>query len=364
MENQAKILITSDLHLGMEECVSSESRMETFKRICSLAADHRILLIAGGFVEADKISPADERAVIAEFAALREKGTEIFYAPGASELTAAGNVSPLIHGLGATHVFSGTVPGSPYAVSCGEQRIYIYGAAWSPELDITEAAKTEDPGFHIGLFHHDFDSASGREMLPKMRLDLYVLGSDHSSRIFKKGEKIICITPGTPEAVSSQDTGDRFVISVDIKNSSVSEFRRKKVNTMRLCTFELNCTDRTPESLADVILAQARADSGEKSVLYLRLQGERDFEASALTSVLANRFSDIRLQDESLPSLRFLTELYGEEDSVRGQFFRLLTAKLDRREITGRTVSYWLPEAIKLLMTENFQALEEWLCTL
>ncbi len=364
MENQAKILITSDLRLGLNECISAACRMETFKRICSLAADHSILLIAGGFVEADKISNADEKTVIAEFAALREKGTEIFYAPGAPELTAEGNVSPLIHGLGATHVFSGTVSEDPYSVSFGGQRIHIYGAAWSPDLDITEAAKTEDDGFHTGIFHHDFDFAAGREFLPKMGLDLYVLGSSHSSRIFKKGDKIICITPGTPEAVSYQDTGDRFVTSVTIKDNTVSEFSRIKVNTMSLCSLELNCTDRTPGSLADVILAQARTGSEKESVLYLCLKGERDFKTSELTSVLENRFADIRLQDESLPSLNSLAKLYGEEDSVRGQFFRLLTERLNRREITGRTASNWLPEALKLLMSEDFQALEEWLCTL
>ena len=80
-----KILLISDLHLGMERensLISGEERLITFRRIISLAHKHDILLIAGDLIHDENI---DSNILIywkKNFHLCLKQGKEIFYHPG------------------------------------------------------------------------------------------------------------------------------------------------------------------------------------------------------------------------------------------------------------------------------------------
>lgn len=80
-----KLLLTSDLHLGIDRDKSlniGNERIETFRRIMIQAARHDILLIAGDFFDSGISVPDFHEYAAPEITNLLESGTEIFYTRG------------------------------------------------------------------------------------------------------------------------------------------------------------------------------------------------------------------------------------------------------------------------------------------
>ena len=102
---EIKILLTSDIHLGLGGAgapVPEKARMNTFKRIVSLAREHDILLIAGDLIDCVALDKETLDVIRAEFNGLRESNVEILLTPGPGELTPEKTVAPFFIDMGST----------------------------------------------------------------------------------------------------------------------------------------------------------------------------------------------------------------------------------------------------------------------
>jgi len=153
-----KILLISDLHLGMERVnplISGEERLSTFNKIVSLAYKHDIFLIAGDLIHDESIESRYFEIINEEFSSLIDAGKEIFYTPGPGELTSKGRLNSAISEITTTYTFSNDKADSMVKSSKGD--VFIYGmqcSSFNKEWSITRADKK---GFHIGLFYADYN---------------------------------------------------------------------------------------------------------------------------------------------------------------------------------------------------------------
>jgi len=363
MKNEIKILLTSDLHLGMngvEPVVPENIRMNTFKKITALAQEHDILLIAGDLFDSTNVSPELVEQVAGEFKSIRDQGTEIVYCPGNGELDGRGVIADFLYDLHASCLFSNPVSSDPFTVQRGKQTLHIYGIPPSPEFDLTRIKKEADDGFHLGLFYTEFNNNKSRSGFRNLNLDFYALGSNHDFKMFKVFDKIIGAFPGCPEAVTAEETGDRYVISLLLKDNEVFQIKRLTVNSIRLKKVEIDCSSySSARALRDHLMGHA----SQKEIATVTLNGARDFSFGNEIDVLRSRFFDLFIIDNSRPTLESLIVSYGTEDSIRGNFYSILQEHMGRQPIRDDLADN-LAAALNVLTVDGLSALEDWLCAI
>ena len=354
MDNETKILITSDIHLGMGDdgLVPESERIETFRQITAIAREHDMLLIAGDLINSADIPNAAKDIIKQEFAEIRSAGTEIIYAPGIGEQNKKGEIHDFLSDFGATHIFADRAI-IPYSLTVRGQKFHIYGAAPSSAFKITDVKKTDEDGFHIGLFHYDFD-LKNKPDTGTFDLDFYAVGYGHSYKVFKSFERIVGAKPGSPIAITEKETGERYIISMKVKGDAQIEIERLPVNTVSVSTLAINCSDY---SNADELNNALMQKASPKTILVVNINGEYSFLPGKIIESLKEHFFGIRVTDTSVPSISFITGLYEKEDTIRGEFCRILKEKLSQKE----TMPY-LPQAVRLIMDSEPEALEVWLC--
>jgi len=358
MDNEIKILITSDIHLGMGGggLVPESERIETFRQIAAIAREHDMLLIAGDLIDSGNIPDSTKDVIKQEFAGIRNAGTEIIYAPGISEQNKKGELHEFLNDFGATHVFDASKEIIPYSLTVGGRKIHVYGAAPSPFFNIVNLKKTGEDGFHIGLFHYDFDFKKNRPDIRMLNLDFYAFGYGHSYKVFKVLNRILGAKPGSPIAVTEKETGQRYVISMKIKEDTQIEIERLPVNTVSVSILNLNCDNYSnAEELSKALMQKV----SPANILVININGEYSFSPSPAEIIrpLKKHFFDIRMTDTSTPSIDFITGLYEKEDTVRGEFCRILKEKISQKKPMP-----CLPQLIKLIMNGEPESLEDWLC--
>ncbi|MCL1865487.1 MAG: metallophosphoesterase [Spirochaetes bacterium] len=332
-----KILLISDLHLGMEHVnpiVSKEERLNTFDKIISIANDHDIILIAGDLINDENIDSTYFDILNEKFLSLINSGKEIFYTPGDGELTSQDNINPSILKLNTTFTFSDD-KGSMIKSSKGD--IFIYGL-WSKnpsnEWDIV---RSNDNGFHIGLFYADFNPQINnfpdkfsikKDNIKKMNLDFYALGKNHIFKMFKFYNKIIGAYPGSSESCSIDESGDRFVISMELEDRELQNIRRIAVNSSKVLSDEIDCGYIFNQ--AD-LLEKIKSSYSADSIIHITLSGDRDFmiESNFITEI-SEFFRDAKITDISIPSLNAMIEENIGNDSLKGIFFQILNEKIDK----------------------------------
>jgi len=356
MDNETKILITSDIHLGMGDngLVPESERIGTFRQITALAREHDMLLIAGDLIDSGNVSGATKDIIKQEFAEIHDAGSKIIYAPGIGEQNKKGEIHDFLNDLGATHVFAAHKEIAPFSLTAGGQKIHVYGAAPSPFFNITNVKRINEDGFHIGLFHYDFDLKKNKPDTRMFDLDFYALGYGHSYKIFKIFDRIVGAKPGSPIAITEKETGERYVISMKVKEGAQIEINRLPVNTVTVSTLAINCSDYPDAGKLSSTLMQK---ASPKNILVININGEYFFLPTEIIESLKEHFFDIRVTDTSIPSANFVTDMYEKEDTIRGEFCRILKEKLLQKE----TVPY-LSQLIKLIMNSEPEALEDWLC--
>ncbi len=335
--NRIRMLLTSDLHIGIAGSAAmpvKEERIQTFRRICTLAEKHDILLIAGDLIHDETATGDIIETIRDEFTRLLSAGIEIYYTAGKGELISDGSINPSITGLPVTRLFCDENAG--FRVRSGKGDLYIYGTAFGSSSGFSAASKGSGKGLHIGLFSAGFNPASdtdeertyiGKDDIKKMNLDFYAMGSDHNFRVFKLANRIIGAYAGSPEPCSYAETGDRFVISIEAGTGSISNIKRIAVNTTRILCNDIDCTGLLGESeLVDRIKTSLQKENS----YIIRLTGERDFTFSdMLRSELAGFFRGIEVHDNTLPHLNILLEENGSGDDLQSEFFNKLNTRLD-----------------------------------
>lgn len=332
-----KILLVSDLHLGMEKInslISGEERLGTLRRIISLAHKHDILLIAGDLIHNESIESRYFDILKDEFSSLIDAGKEIFYTPGPGELLSNGKLNPAISEISTTFTFSDDKNESMMKSSKGN--IYIYGMqsnSLNHEWNIT---RNEQKGFHVGLFNADFNpQISGshdtgcikKDDIKKLNLDFYALGKNHTFKMFRFANKILGAYPGSPESCSIDETGDRFAVSMEIADNTLHSIKRIAVNTIKILSDEIDCGTIINQN---TLLEKIKSTYPDKSIVNITLTGERDFQIeNNFKTELSEYFRRLKIMDFSLPSLKVLIEENMNYDSLKSIFFQSLSERIN-----------------------------------
>ncbi len=349
MDNQAKILLTSDIHIGSGgngSLIPEKIRIKTFKRIIKLAEDHDIMLIGGDLFDGISVDHKILHIVQSEFSRLRDTGTEIYLTPGMRELNDQGVPCPFLLDLNLTHVFTDPDAREPQLVEKNGHRIHIYGIPAGSHRNLRGIERSADQGFHLGLFYAGFNITSGngsgealdifsfnRDDLKSLKLDFYALGSNHNFKLFKTNSQIIGAYPGSPEAASLDEKGDRYVLSISVQDNSLNQVKRLTVNSMQISETIVDCEscDST-----NSLLRSIKTETPQATIQHLVLTGYRNFILEDDTiDEFGKKFYSFTVIDNSRQTIESMIDQYQSEDSVRGEFFRLLKESLDRKMQSG-----------------------------
>lgn len=365
-----RILITSDVHLGVERPESPvplKNRMATLKKIFTIARDHDLLLIAGDFVHPGSGNGELFMALYQEMEALRSAGTDIVITPGPGELDDNGNVIDEIMDMPFTRVFSNRKLAHPFTGEKDSQKVFIYGVPAVQDADFYSLKRTETAGFHLGLVYARFDPAGldddgpipllSSNVIRKLDLDFYALGFSHNFRLFKVHNRIIGAYPGSPEALSWDETGDRYVISLTVKDDSISAMKRLSVNTLTLVRDEIDCGMFSESSLLKEEIIQR---SSRKKICSLVLTGECDYQLGTDDlDDLKDHFFSLEIERKYRASINALVELYAEEHSLRGEFFRILNNRVKDGSIPGDVDRAVLTRILNQLVARGLGSVED-----
>lgn len=373
MDNEVKILLTSDLHLGLsggELNMPERVRISTFKKISSLARDHDILLVAGDLFHRSDPGSEVVETVKNEFQMLSDSGVEVILTPGVGEINKSGNIADILGSLNISKIFSSKEIEEPYHITKSGQDFYFYGVPASCNYDISGIKKVSESGFHVGLFHVDFNPADGnsgstvyslqKSDIKTLQLDFYALGYSHNFRMFKIMDRIIGAYPGTPEPVTFSETGDRYIISFTVKNSEISNIRRLSVNSVKVVDEEIDCGLIETRAM---FLKKISSFKSKKTILRIKLKGKRNF-AIDKNEIYSEReeFCDLLIVDESFKMIGAIIDEFGNENSIRGEFCRLLREKSGtfQDDIDMEKLAY----IVNILTERGNRSVEECLCSL
>lgn len=369
MKKEISIILTSDIHLGLDEeegGVPAGVRLSTFRKILALARNHDLLLIAGDLVDSRAPLPELAEVLATEFQSLRDGDTDIFFSPGFNDLNSNGHLRSELADLPFTHVFNQNME-KPYLFIKGSQTIYIYGLPATAGGTLMKMSRSGGEGVHLGLFHADFQPGEtnstrdrcliNRERLKSLNLDFYALGYNHGFRLFKAHNRIIGAYPGSPEAVTGKDTGDRFVISMKVVDDEVSRIKRLSVNEYRVLERTIECSDYlSQEDLERALLEEA----SDTTIARFILAGESPFmiQEDDLHR-LQEHYHRLSLEFRAFPSLQALCSRYEHEDSLRGEFFRLLSGKLENNSFPEEVNTRSFTLLLNGLIHDREEILEE-----
>ncbi len=332
-----KLLLTADIHLGSsigKLTVPEECRLKTFKKLSFLAKSHDLFIIAGDMFHSNGLNERIADYVAGEFKTLRESGVEIIYTLGEHELD--GNDTSLLSGLNASKIFSDTDGISPFRFEKENQEIFIYGLPAFSRHDLSEINKISGYGFHIGVFHADFyfneeNRTNKIRMIEKedimsLNLDFYALGHNHQFKLFKSGGKYIGAYPGSPEAVKFDEDGDRYALSITVKDNDIFQIKRHTVNSLKLESIVFDCG--TSKDL-NSILEMLNGKKSDDKILKVRLTGRRNFRLDhGDIEKINSENKNIYIENESSPTINLFIDEFANEDSLRGEFFKLLDQKI------------------------------------
>jgi DNA repair exonuclease SbcCD nuclease subunit len=375
MDSEIKILFMSDIHLGIRNNdihIPDYARVNTFKRIAAIARGHDIFLIGGDLVDNSSIGNETIDLIKTEFRSLRSEGTEIVYTPGKGELTSRNVLMPAVLDFNASCIFSSTMTATPYLYMKDDQKVYIYGLSSSLGHDISKIRKVTEEGFHIGLFHVDFDFDNEKNDylvyrlqkndIKTLGLDFYAFGYCHGFKMFKIMDRIIGVCPGSPEATSFDEAGDRYVISIIIKENRLYQIKRLTVNSMKLYRNQVDCSDLVTMGPIKELLENNKS---KKTIQQVVLTGERDFVLRQYEiQKYKNDFFRLDFIDQSVPTIDSLIEEFEYENSLRGEFYKIIKEQIDQGGLPHDIDKVDLAVSLNRITRDGFKNLEEWLCSI
>lgn len=325
------ILLTSDIHFGTGKAlpyIDDSVRFVTFQRICTIAKQHTIFIIAGDLFEGTIAQNSYYNSVKELMQSLLQEGVKIIYIPGEAELEDTKNIDA-IYEIPSTVTLFGRM-GNYCDLAFDKEIVYVYGG----DSDIKSTVKVSQEGFHIGIFHIDLEEnnhnsadtqAVSVKLLKSMPLDFYALGHHHYFSLYKYKNKIIGAYPGSPEAVTLDETGDRYILSITVMNNEIHQIKRITVNSLRIESLTIQCdTVHSNDELHELL----KPYNKPSIVLRCTLQGVRSFDSHHIVAV-CNRCAGVMLQDNSKLSGEFICAMYKDEKTLKGYFFTELQKNLD-----------------------------------
>ncbi len=368
-----KLLLVSDLHLGMEkgDFPSHEAaRAATFRRICGLANRHDALLVGGDLFDGGTPPLHARQMVEHEFKVLADNGIPVLFSPGEHDTAGDGKLPGYFRELNAGRVFD-TIDGcDPHVIEKDGHRVYIYGMPALEGARLSSLSRITEDGFHIGLLHAEFnltgesvESAAlvlNRSRLKDIGFDFYALGHSHQFKLFKYNRRVIGAYPGSPEAVTFSERGERYALSISLDDNEITQIARLTVNTLDVDDAVLDCREL---GNFQGVLDFLEAGKSDRKVLRLTLNGDRNFTVDfAVLMNYRKKFDHLIVNDESNPTLDVLIEESSNDDSLKGDFFKLLKKEMENGSLPGNIDRETLAGILNCLLKKGEYEPEEWLC--
>jgi DNA repair exonuclease SbcCD nuclease subunit len=372
MDNEIKILLTSDIHIGAGDGgspLSDESRISTLRKILNSSLNHDMLLIAGDLIQADTISDTTLARMKTEISSAVSRGAVILYTPGSSDLINGTDLHSGLDDALFTRIFNGDQPVQPFEFMKGSEKIKVTGSNRGTASLIPAEADEDDKTFRIALLYAQFESciqkdhknifSMNKTELKDINCDFYALGSYHNFRIFKSGGRIIGAYPGTPEPYSTDETGDRFALSFTVSDGKIATVKRLIINTASIINREIDCS--RPSAYND-LKKISESERSSSVLLNLSLSGSRSFSLDNPPIFNQDDWHRILINDKSVPGPETGLMKYMHEDSFRGEFIRTITARINdvQNDIPVENIYTFITAMIE----SDTAAMEAMLCSL
>jgi len=296
---------------------------------------------------------------------LRKEGAHILITPGETEYV-NDTVPDFMRRLGADMVFSDN-DSDPFVFDHEGQKIFVYGLPHSSRDNLSRLKKKEESGFHVGLFHTLVDDTSTSsetlrvEDLKSRTLDFYALGHNHNFKLYKYMDTIVGAYPGSPEGSGSDETGDRYVLSLTVEDNELTQIKRLTVNTIRIASKTVDCAETDCDSLFSILSTM----QDPKCCAIITLTGRRPYLIPEdRLSGMREKFYDIVIMDESHLSLQSLADEYAGEKSLRGDYFRRIADSIRSGTIPADTDLNKLADLLSRIAKDDQATEEETLCAL
>jgi len=325
------ILLMSDIHFGSDTAlpyIDDSVRFATFQKICMIAKQHSIFIIAGDLFEGTIAQNPYYSSIKDLLQSLVQEGVKIIYIPGEAELEDDSN-RDVIREIPSTVTLFGS--SNNYCdLVLDKEIVYCYGG----NNDIASVTKASKEGFHIGVFHIDLEENNHTtgdphvisvKLLKSMPLDFYALGHHHNFSMYKYKNKIIGAYPGSPEAVTLEETGDRYVLSITVMNNEIHQIKRITVNSLRIESLTVQCDSIHSNDELQNLLKPYNKPS---IVLHCILEGVRSFDSNQILAI-CNRCAGVMIKDNSKLSGEFICAMYKDEKTLKGYFFTELQKNFD-----------------------------------
>ena len=335
-----RILHTGDLHLdtpfrGLTPEKARQRREEQralLERIRALAEERRVdvVLIAGDLFDGDSIYYETTRMLVDTFAAMQAR---VFIAPGNHDPFNEYSPYVTVRWPENVHVFR-----SEYfqRVELPEHNAVVYGTAFTSKYrdnaPLDQFRGDYDDGLaRLMVLHGDLGASRSRygavaeAALANTRMDYVALGHIHRHQGFARRGSTNFAYCGCPEGRGFDETGEKGVIYGEIAPGDV------KLEFIPLAQrrYEEIAVDITGKD-ADAALLETVPAGSEAHIYRFRLTGERVGDApnvSALTAMLADKFFDVQVVDDTVPATDLWERL--EEDTLTGLFLRNMKKRLD-----------------------------------
>lgn len=335
-----RILHTGDLHLDSpfrgltpeKARQRREEQRELLQRIRTLAEERQVdaVLIAGDLFDGDSVYYETTRMLVDTFSAMSAK---IFIAPGNHDPFSEFSPYASVRWPENVHIFR-----SEYfqRVELPEQNAVLYGSAFiskyrdNSPLDQFKA-DYDDGLARLMLFHGDLSAPKSRygavteAAITATGMDYVALGHVHRHQGFGRRGNTTYAYCGCPEGRGFDETGEKGVILGEIAPGEVKlEF--VPIGQRRYEEIALDVTGKEPEA----VLRDAVPADSTQHIYRFRLTGERQGEApdcKALTGLLADKFFDVQVVDETVPAVDLWERL--EEDTLTGLFLRNMKKRLE-----------------------------------
>lgn len=352
-----RILHAADFHLDsafgaltaeQSRLRRSESRAAA-ERLANYVDQNQIdlVLLAGDLFDSAEIYRETAETLLAALGAMRAR---VFIAPGNHDFFALASPYATLRWPENVHIFrTGRMEGVTLpALGCT-----VYGAAFTESEQETSLLASfhapEDGLIHLGVLHADLTGAEARydpvtrEEIAASGLDYLALGHTHAHGGVLRAGGTAYAYSGCLEGRGFDETGARGFLTGTVGRDSVQlelvPFARRR--------YELLSVDVTGTAPAAALRAALPADTA-RDLYRVVLTGETDergIDLPALHGQFAPDFFRLELRDET----RIAADIWAraEDDSLRGEFLRILRAACDgadedRRADIERAVRFGL----------------------
>jgi DNA repair exonuclease SbcCD nuclease subunit len=348
-----RMLHLADVRLGADHRYAGERAdrrrrdvEESFKAAADYALDRAseidLVLVTGDLFDARR--PDADAFALARgvFARLAAGGVGTVVLPGFRDALAPECVWRSEKFAGAT-VLTASAPSEPVVVDVRGSPVHLYGVAYRPgrtPLPFAGFARTDAPGFHVGLLHGMVEDHPERATRPAAwtiplaaleasGLDYVALGGAHGGGEYRFARGLAAYAGALEGSdFAPGDEGPHGFVVVELTEDGATLERRDVARGVVVDgTIDLGAESvRDAESLRAALLSRA----GERVVARFTLRGVREFlcDFDELAASVADRFRVLALRDASSFEDSLLVRRIAAEGTIRGFFVRKALKRL------------------------------------